>query len=99
MLVLRLRPLHFFAAFAIGLLVSYMMTPAPKVVVKFPSPYNAGSVVYKDDADNCFKFNAKKVSCADNRAAIRPQPLTVEDFGQAKQAARSIDGTSGAQRA
>lgn len=69
----KIRPLYFFAAFAIGLLACYIMTPPPQVVVKFPSPYNAGQVIYKDGADNCFKFNAEHVACS---ADAKPQPLT-----------------------
>ena len=74
----RIRPLYFFCAFAIGLLACYIMTPPPTVVVKFPSPYNAGKVVYKDKAQNCFMFNADKVECPNDAL---PQPLT-EDFRQ-----------------
>ena len=75
----RLRPLYFFGAFAVGLLFCYLVTPAPEVVVKFPSPYNAGDVIYRDRAQTCFKFDADRVSCPRDRSLIRPQPL-VEDF-------------------
>lgn len=78
--LLKLRPLWFFGAFAFGLLCCYIITPAPKVVVKFPSPYNAGQVIYKDSADNCFKFNANAVPCPKDAALVKPQPL-MEDFG------------------
>lgn len=77
--MLNLRPLYFFGAFAVGLLFCYLVTPAPKVVIKFPSPYNAGQVVYKDSADACFKINADKVQCPSEASAVRPQPL-MEDF-------------------
>jgi hypothetical protein len=75
MLFGRIRPLWFFGAFALGLLVCYLLAPTPEVVVKFPSPYNAGHVVYKDKADNCFKFDASKVACPRDRALIKPQPI------------------------
>ncbi len=78
-MLLRLRPLYFFSAFAVGLLFCYLVTPARKVVVKFPSPYNAGQITYKDNADNCFKFNADEVDCPQDRALVRPQPV-MEDF-------------------
>ncbi len=74
-MLFRLRPLTFFAAFALGLLLTYLMTPAPRLVVKFPSPYNAGHVTYKDDADACFKFNAQRVPCQSNSEGLLPQPI------------------------
>lgn len=83
---MRLRPLYFFLAFSIGLLCCYIITPPPKVVVKFPSPYNAGQIVYKDKADSCFKFNANQVECPSDLSQTRPQPL-MEDFkGQRRSA-------------
>lgn len=79
MLLGKLRPLYFFSAFAIGLLFCYIITPPPEVVVKFPSPFNAGRVTYKDKARTCFQFDASKVSCPIDRSLIKPQPI-MEDF-------------------
>lgn len=78
----RIRPVYFFAAFAIGLLFAYIITPSPQVVVKFPSPFNAGKIVYKDKAENCYKYNAEEVQCPSDPSRISPQPI-MEDFGQA----------------
>jgi hypothetical protein len=38
----------FIIAFSVGIAACYLIAPAPKVVVKFPSPTNAGKVVYQD---------------------------------------------------
>lgn len=62
----------FVLSFGIGILYIYVLTPAPKVVLKFPSPYNAGKIVYKDKADECFVFDAVKVDCTKN---ARKQPI------------------------
>ena len=74
-LIGNLRPLWFFSAFAIGLLLCYVMQPKPEVVVRFPSPYNAGQVVYRDKAENCFTYRSTEVSCPANGDGVRPQPL------------------------
>lgn len=71
-----IRPRWFFAAFAIGLLYCYMTTPPPEVVVRFPSPYNAGKVVYKDAGDACFTYDAAEVDCPGDRSLIKPQPIS-----------------------
>ena len=75
----HIRPLYFFAAFAVGLLFCYLTTPAPEVVVKFPSPFNANQVVYKDKSDGCFMIGAEHVPCPRDRSLVRPQPI-MEDF-------------------
>lgn len=74
----RLRPLWFFSAFVIGLLFCFVLAPKQRVVVKFPSPYNAGRIVYRDTSDSCFKINADEVTCP--KEGVLPQPLSLEDF-------------------
>ena len=74
----RIRPLWFFVSFAIGLLACYVLTPAPEVIVRFPSPYNAGEVVYRDKAQNCFTYSAEEVGCPKDGKGIKPQPVVAE---------------------
>ena len=71
----RIKPLYFFAAFAAGLLFCYIMAPTPRIVVKFPTPYNADSTVYVDKADTCYKYAAEQVSCPLDKSTIRAQPI------------------------
>ncbi len=75
MLFKKIQPLYFFLAFAIGLLLCYVTNPKPEVIVKFPSPYNAGQIIYKDKADSCYKYNASKVTCPTDKSLIKPQPI------------------------
>lgn len=82
MLFRRINLLWFIASFAVGLLVCYVITPPPNVVVKFPSPYNAGSIVYKDGADNCFTYQADKVTCPKDTSLIKNQPIFENFYGQ-----------------
>jgi len=71
----KLSPFWFFMAFAFGLLACYLLAPKPEVVVKFPSPYNAGKIVYNDKAHNCFVYNAEEVACPKDGHGVRPQPF------------------------
>lgn len=71
----KIHPFYFIAAFAVGLFYCYLTHPKPELVVKFPSPYNAGDIVYKDADDSCFKYKADKVECPLDRSLIKPQPL------------------------
>jgi len=71
----KIHPLYFFISFAIGLLLCYIYTPSPEIIVKFPSPYNVDNVVYKDKSDSCYKFDASKVSCPADKKLIKEQPI------------------------
>lgn len=73
----KIKPLYFFLSFAIGLLIVYVMTPPPQVVMKFPSPFNAGSIKYRDKSDTCFVYKADKASCPRDQTLIREQPITM----------------------
>lgn len=71
----KIHPFYFIVAFAVGLLFCYITHPKPNVVMKFPSPVNAGQVTYKNHDDSCYKYKAEKVSCPTDRNLIKPQPV------------------------
>ena len=64
----------FLIAFAIGISYVYFVHPAPKVVIKYPNPYNSGKITYQDNADNCYKYKATKVECP--KEGVIPQPIS-----------------------
>lgn len=67
----------FIIAFGIGLLYVYMSAPPQKIVLKYPTPYNAGKVTYRDSADTCFQFVANKVKCPEDRSNVKSQPIVM----------------------
>ena len=75
----KLSPFYFFVSFAIGLFFVYILTPPPNVIVKFPSPYNAGKITYRDKSDTCYVYKADRVECPIDKSKIKPQPL-YEDY-------------------
>lgn len=75
MLFDKINPLWFFLAFAIGLLYCYISKPAPQIVMKFPSPYNAGKVTYKKEDGSCYKVRANKSECPLDKSKIKDQPI------------------------
>ena len=72
----KLEPLYFLLAFGIGLFFCYISKPSPTIVVKFPSPVNAGTVTYKSDDGSCYKFKASKETCPIDSSLIKAQPLS-----------------------
>ena len=68
----KIHLLAFLIAFSFGLISCYVMAPTPKLVMKFPSPQNAGNILYRDNADTCFTFRADRVKCTKN---AKSQPI------------------------
>ena len=79
----KIHPFYFFLAFAVGLFFCYITSPKPKLILKFPSPYNAGNVLYKDSSESCYKYKADKVACPLDKKLIKDQPI-LEDFANKK---------------
>lgn len=77
--MIPLNGFYFLCAFGVGMFVVYITTPPPNVVLKFPSPYNAGKVTYSDKAGTCYKYTAHDVTCPYDKSTIKPQPI-LEDF-------------------
>ena len=65
---------YFFTAFIVGIVICRIVEPAPEVVVKFPSPYNAGSVLYHGDHGQCYKYDADAVECPVDKDRVKKQP-------------------------
>jgi len=53
----------FIISFAIGLFFVYIMGTEMKTVYIYPSPDLINNILFKDDADNCFKLTQKEVKC------------------------------------
>lgn len=56
-------PFYFLIALCIGLLYSYVTVPQPTVVIKYPTPFNAGKITYIDQNDVCYKYQIKRTTC------------------------------------
>lgn len=61
----RFNFIAFFVAFAIGIFYVYISTPKPKIIIKYPTPYNANKIVYRNDNDICYKYQVEEVKCSD----------------------------------
>ena len=56
-------PFWFMIALCVGLLYTYVLTPKPRVVTQYPTPFNAGKITYVDDAGVCYKYRVESVAC------------------------------------
>jgi hypothetical protein len=65
----------FLVSLSIGLFYVYISVPNPKIIYVYPTPDNIRNFQFKDNADNCFSFNAKEVSCAGAKGQIKKIPV------------------------
>ena len=61
----------FIISLAIGLFVTYVTSEPTKSIFVYPNPDNIDKLLYKDKADNCFKFKAEEVKCPEDTNQIR----------------------------
>ena len=59
----NIDPWWFFISLFVGLFIVYSTTPNPDIIVKYPTPENADTSIFRDDGDNCYKFTTTEVSC------------------------------------
>lgn len=69
----------FIVAFSIGLLYVYLFTPHKQIILKYPNPYNANNLVYRDANDDniCYKYKSTKVKCPEDKSKILDHQVTV----------------------
>ena len=65
-----INPLAFFIALAVGLFLSYIFKKEKRIIIKWPTPENAGKIVYQEN-NTCYKYNANEVTCPSNKSMIK----------------------------
>lgn len=73
-----IEPIYFFISLFIGIFFIYISSPPPNIIIKYPTPENTNNLIYKDDADTCYKYIANEIQCpsdTSNIKIINPQYL------------------------
>ena len=65
-----ISPLWLIIALGVGILLNYISTPPPKIVIKYPTPDNSHKIIYKDSAETCYKYKPKEVQCPKDTGKI-----------------------------
>ena len=64
-------PLYFLLALCLGLFYTYITAPKPRIVIKYPTPFNVGKVTYVDQNNVCYKYAIEQVQCPDKVEKIK----------------------------
>ena len=75
LLIEKIKPLYFLIAICFGFFMTYVFTPMPKVIYKYPTPDTADQLTYMDGANHCFKYQAKEVKCPKKKSDIHQIPV------------------------
>ena len=67
----KLNKFYFFISLIIGLFLAYIFTPQPEVIIRYPTPENAGKIIYQDNNDVCYKYVANEVQCPADKSLIK----------------------------
>ena len=66
-----INPLSFFIAFAIGIFFNYIFSPPKKIIIQWPTPENAGKIIYQGSNDSCYKYKANEIKCPNDETKIK----------------------------
>jgi hypothetical protein len=67
----------FLISFAIGLLFVYILGPEQKTIYVYPTPENVDKILFKDKANNCFRFEEETIDCPTDPSKISDIPMQV----------------------
>ena len=65
----------FLISLAVGIFMTYVYTPHPRIIYVYPTPDNIGRLQYKDKNGMCFKFGATELNCPADKTKIQKYPM------------------------
>lgn len=71
---IRLIPL--IIGIIIGVIGIYFVKPEQSIIYKYPTPENAGKLIYKDKNGLCYKYTFKEVNCDSNESRLKDYPIS-----------------------
>lgn len=75
-IIQQIDPFYFILALAIGLFFVYITNDnVPDVILMYPTPDNAGKIIYKDNGNVCYKYKSEEIKCPKNTTKIKQMPL------------------------
>lgn len=61
--MLKVEIFYIILGLFLGFFIVYITTPAPKIVLKYPTIENVHNTTYIDENGQCYKYYAKEIQC------------------------------------
>lgn len=55
---------YFFLGLLIGAVYVFFNIPKPRLIIKYPTPYNTQTITYKSLSGDCYKIKKQEVKCS-----------------------------------
>jgi hypothetical protein len=72
-----INPYVFIISFCVGIFMCYITQPQPKIIIQHPRPDNVDSLVYKDDNNDCYKYDSTEVDCPSDKKMTIEHPIRI----------------------
>lgn len=59
----RVELFYILLGLGLGIFIIYVTTPAPKIILKYPTIENIHTTTYIDEKGQCYKYYAEEVPC------------------------------------
>jgi len=79
-LIDKINLFYFLLSLCFGLFLCYITSPIPDIIIKYPTPENSEKEIYKDNADNCFRFKSIEVKCPIQKKKILTIPIQNQEL-------------------
>jgi hypothetical protein len=70
------NPFVFLGGLIAGIILVCIIRLNAKEVIRYPTPENAASTMYRDKNGVCFKFKSEEVSCDEHKDKVKEFPLS-----------------------
>ena len=64
---MKIEIFYIILGLALGFFIIYLTTPAPKIILKYPTIENISNTTYIDENGQCYKYYAQEVACPINQ--------------------------------
>ena len=65
-------PTIFIISLGVGFFFAYITSKTPRIIYKYPTPYNMDKITYTDNVGNCYKYKGKEIKCPTDIKKITP---------------------------
>jgi len=71
---------YFLISLCVGIFLVYILSYQPQIIMRFPTPYNENTTIYKDKNEVCYKYKSKEVNCSIGAKDINLQTNDTENI-------------------